>query len=238
MTDCDIWASGVGVYSFIAQNGLIARNRVFYGRRGYEFEKADRLIFEDNFIAGASPLAMGNDVSTFWNAYCRNIWFARNHIEKAFGGDRETMTLDDSYGGIKPGPLVAAEGVKLAFGKNLVYRTYAPFPLADWRGSVAMIFDGKGALQYRTVAKHQGGEIEVDRPWTIAPDKSSKIEISPFRGHNLFVGNTIEDGGAFQLYSAASESIVAENVGGRMDGFSVWGSGGVPAVVVLSISRQ
>ena len=222
MTDCDIYASGMGLFNFFAKSGVIARNRIFYGRGGFDLENADRLIFEDNFIAGACPLAAGNSVSTFWSAFCRNIWFAHNHIEKVFGGDRETMTLD-AGGGRDPGPLVSADGVKLAFAKAPVFRTYAPDPLADWRGAAVTILDGKGAVQYRLVSKHEGGAVEVDRPWTIPPDKTSQIHIGPFRGHNLFVGNTIEDGGNFQLYAAAHESIVAENKGARMDGFSVWG---------------
>jgi len=222
VTDCDIVASGMGIFSFFAQCGVIAHNRVFYGRGGFDLENADQLIFEDNLIAGSGPLAAGNSISSFWSAYCRNIWFAHNRIEKVFGGDRETMTLD-AGGGVTPGPLAAAEGTTLDFGRDIAYRTYHPVPLADWRGAAVVILDGKGAMQYRLVAKRDGRRVEVDRPWTVLPDKTSRICIGPFRGHNLFIGNTIEDGGAFQLYAAAHESIVAENHGARMDGFSVWG---------------
>ena len=73
------------------------------------------------------------------------------------------------------------------------------------------ILDGRGAGQYRLVTAHEGREWEVDRPWIVPPDASSRISIAPFRGRNLFIGNTFEDGGAFQLYGAAHDSIVAEN---------------------------
>jgi len=86
-----------------------------------------------------------------------------------------------------------------------------------------MVLQGKGAVQYRLATRHQGTDLEIDRPWVIPPDRESQIQIGPFRGHNLFIGNTIADGGAFQLYAAAHDSIVAENRGARMDGFSVWG---------------
>ena len=33
----------------------------------------------------------------------------------------------------------------------------------------------------------------------------------------LFIGNTFEDGGAFQLYGMSIDCIVAENTGTRMD---------------------
>jgi hypothetical protein len=64
MTDCDVYASGMGIFSFFAKSGVIARNRIFTGRGGFDLENADRLIFEDNFIAGASPLTAGNNIST------------------------------------------------------------------------------------------------------------------------------------------------------------------------------
>jgi hypothetical protein len=222
MTDCDIYASGMGILTFRAKSGVIARNHIFYGRGAFDLESADRLIFEDNFLGGACPLAAGNSISSFSTSSCRNIWFAHNHVEKVFGGDRETMTLD-AAGGADPGPLLSVDGLKLSFGRPPVFRSYAPQPFSDWRGAAVMILAGKGAVQYRLATGHQGGNVEVDRPWTIPPDKTSKIAISCFRGHNLFIGNTIEDGGAFQLYAAASDSIVAENKGTRMDGFSVWG---------------
>jgi hypothetical protein len=165
---------------------------------------------------------MGNDLSTFYSAYCRNIWFAHNHIEEAFGGDRETMTLD-AAGGAKGGSPVSVDGLKLTLAEEPVFRTYAPKPLADWRGAAVMILQGTGAVQYRLATRHQGPAVEVDRPWGIPPGRDSQIQIGPFRGHNLFIGNTVTDGGAFQLYAAAHDSIVAENRGARMDGFSVWG---------------
>jgi hypothetical protein len=73
------------------------------------------------------------------------------------------------------------------------------------------------------VTANRGRQWQVDRPWTVVPDETSRISIAPFRGENLFIGNTFEDGGAFQLYGAAHETIVAGNHGARMDGFLVWG---------------
>jgi len=86
-----------------------------------------------------------------------------------------------------------------------------------------MILDGKGAGQYRFVTANDGRRWEIDRPWIVDPDATSRISIAPFRGRDLFIGNTFEDGGAFQLYGAALETIVAENKGARMDGFLVIG---------------
>ena len=86
-----------------------------------------------------------------------------------------------------------------------------------------MILDGTGAGQYRLATKNDGRAWEVDRPWEILPDDTSILSIAPFRGRNLFIGNTFEDGGSLQLYGMALDTIVAGNKGARMDGFFAWG---------------
>ncbi|MBU4459895.1 MAG: right-handed parallel beta-helix repeat-containing protein, partial [Verrucomicrobia bacterium] len=71
ISDCDIYASNYGVRILKAKTGIIARNQIRYGGRGYSLENTERLIFEDNLVAGNNLLAIGNDISTFWSNYCR-----------------------------------------------------------------------------------------------------------------------------------------------------------------------
>jgi hypothetical protein len=73
------------------------------------------------------------------------------------------------------------------------------------------------------VTRNAGRDWEIDRPWQIAPDDTSLISIAPHRGRHLFIGNTFADGGSFQLYGGALDTIVAGNKGARMDGFFAWG---------------
>ncbi len=222
ITDCDLYASNYGVHILKAKTGLIARNQIRYGGRGYSIENTERLIFEDNLVAGDNLLAIGNDITTFWSNYCRHIYFANNRVQQMFGADREMMTLD-AAGGAYFGTVSAVDGTKLTLSADPVFRDYAPKPHADWTGAAVQILDGKGAGQYRFVTANSGREWQVDRPWIVKPDAASRISIAPFRGQSLFIGNTFEDGGAFQLYAAAHDSIVAGNTGKRMDGFLVWG---------------
>ena len=222
ITDCDLYASNKGLQIMKGKTGLVARNQIRYGGRGYNIENTERLIFEDNLVAGNNLLAIGNDLTTFWNNYCRHIYYARNRVQQMFGADREMMTLD-AGGGAYFGKLAAVEGTQLTLAADPVFRDYAPKPHTNWTGAVVQILDGKGAGQYRFVTANNGRAWQVDRPWTVAPDASSRISIAPFRGQNLFIGNTFEDGGPFQLYGAAHDSIVAGNKGARMDGFLVWG---------------
>lgn len=222
ITDCDIYASNKGLQITKGKTGLVARNQIRYGGRGYNLENTERLIFEDNLVAGNNLLAIGNDLTTFWNNFCRHIYYAHNHVQLMFGADREMLTLD-AGGGAYFGTIATSSGTRLTLASDPVYRDYAPKPHTDWTGAVVQILDGTGAGQYRFVTANSGREWQVDRPWTVAPDATSRISIAPFRGQNLFIGNTFEDGGAFQLYGAAHDSIVAENKGARMDGFLVWG---------------
>ena len=222
ITDCDLYASNYGIRILEAKTGVIARNQIRYGGRGYSFENTERLIFEENLVEGNNLLAIGNDITTFWNNFCRHIYFADNRIQQMFGADREMMTLDAASGAYF-GAVAAADGMTLTLAADPVFRDYAPKPHTNWIGAAVQIMEGRGAGQYRFVAAHAGRDWQVDRPWTVLPDATSRISIAPFRGRNLFIGNTFEDGGAFQLYAAAHDSIVAENKGSRMDGFLVWG---------------
>jgi hypothetical protein len=222
VTDCDLYASNYGVRILKAKTGLVARNQIRYGGRGYSIENTERLIFEDNLVEGNNLLAIGNDISTFWSTSCQHIYYARNRVRQMYGADREMMTLDAASGAYF-GAIAAVDGLRLTLANDPVFRDYTPKPRTDWAGAAVQIMEGKGAGQYRFVTANSGREWQVDRPWSIAPDETSRISIAPFRGRNLFIGNTFEDGGAFQLYAAAHDSIVAENKGTRMDGFFVCG---------------
>jgi len=222
ITDCDLYASNYGIRILKAKTGVMARNQIRYGGRGYSFENTERLIFEENLVEGNNLLAIGNDITTFWNNSCRHIYFADNRIRQMFGADREMMTLDAASGAYF-GAVAAADGMTVTLAADPVFRDYAPKPHTNWIGAAVQIMEGRGAGQYRFVAAHAGRDWQVDRPWAVLPDATSRISIAPFRGQNLFIGNMFEDGGAFQLYAAAHDSIVAGNKGSRMDGFLVWG---------------
>jgi len=222
ITDCDIYASNYAFSGLRAQCGLVARNKFLYGGRGYSIENADKLIFEDNLIAGNDLLAIGNDIHTFWTNSCCHIYYARNQLLHMYGADREMMTLD-AAGGAYFGKVAATSGTHLTLAADPTYKTYEPKAHTDWTGAACVIMDGTGAGQWRFVTRNEGREWEVDRAWDIAPDDTSVLSIVPHRGRNLYIGNTFTDGGAFQLYGAAFDTIVAGNKGSRMDGFFAWG---------------
>ncbi|MCU0982998.1 MAG: right-handed parallel beta-helix repeat-containing protein, partial [Pirellulaceae bacterium] len=155
VTDCDIYASNKGLQMRNAKTGIVARNQIRYGGRGYNLESTERLIFEDNLVSGAHLLAIGNDITTFWSNYCRHIYYARNRVQQMFGADREMMTLD-AAGGAYFGKLAAVDGTQLTLAADPVFKDYAPKPHTNWTGAAVQILDGKGAGQYRFVTAHAG----------------------------------------------------------------------------------
>lgn len=231
VTDCDIHTNGIALFlnpwGFRAERGpwygVIRGNRIAYGHRGHNLECIDALIFEDNEVIGSGLAPGGNDLNTFWNNFSRNVYYARNRIHGMYGLDREMLTLD-AGGGAYFGKVAQVDGVRLTLAEDPQFRDYHPTTHhTDYRGGVVMILDGNGAGQYRRVTANEGREWEVDRPWDIPPDETSIIQIGPHRGRHLFIGNDYSDGGAFQLYGAALDTIVAKNTGARMDGFFAWG---------------
>lgn len=237
VVDSDIYASGFGVLVSGGENGVIARNAISSGFRCYRIENAASLIVESNLIAGNNLLTIGNDVGTFRNEYpnrCSHIYYSQNRMQKFFGADREIMTLDATSGAYF-GTLASAEGLKVVLANDPVYRDYATLQnrpaRTNWVGAILQVLGGKGEGQYRFVTAHSGRHWNIDRPWDIQPDTKSLVGIVPFRGQSLFIGNSVADGGPFQLYGTAHECIVAENKGARMggpmgDGFTVWGLNG------------
>ncbi|MEN6343652.1 MAG: glycosyl hydrolase family 28-related protein [Armatimonadia bacterium] len=223
VTDCDLYASNYALRLFRSQGGgLVARNVLRYGGRGYSLERVDRMIFEDNQVIGCNLLSIGNDITTFWTNYSRNLYYAHNRLSQMYGADREMMTLD-AGGGAYFGKVAQTQGKQVVLAADPTYKDYAPKPHTDWTGAMLLILDGTGTGQWRTVVKNEGRNWEIDRPWDIAPDDTSLISIVPHRGRHLFIGNSFEDGGPFQLYGSAVDTIVAGNRGTRMDGFITWG---------------
>jgi len=227
VTDCDIYATHYALRILKGKTGIIARNRLLNGGRGHSIENTERLIFEDNLVQGCGLLAMGCDITTFWSNYCKHIYYSKNRIQQIYGADREMMTTDAGGTNAYLGKISTATGTKLTLAADPEYKDYAPKAQihTDWTGAVINIIDGKGMGQYRFVASNAGREWQVERPWIVPPDTTSLIAISPFRGRNLFIGNSYEDGGAFQLYGAGHDTIIANNRGTRMDGFVVLGLG-------------
>ena len=223
ITDCDIYASNRAMWFRGTRDGYVARNKFSYGGRAHGWDHINGLIFEDNEIMGNSLNSIGNDISTFWGKACEHIYYARNQVHDIYGADREMVTLD-SGGGAYLGILARVDGTSVTLARDPdpqpKYHWAKP---QDWRGGAMLILDGKGAGQYRRIVSHSGRDWEIDAPWEIAPDDTSLVQITYYRGRHLYIDNTFTDGGPMQMYGCAFESIIAGNRGTRMNGFIVQG---------------
>ncbi len=228
ITGCDVYgalpgnAQGrvlvTGPWGFARDQGPwygVISDSEFYGHM-YGCENYKAVIFERNKVTGVCFSA-----TTYWNNFAQDLYCADNDVRHVYGGDREIMTFD-AGGGAYFGA-AKATGTHLTLAAEPQFKDYAPRAHTDYRGAAVFILDGTGAGQWRQVTANQGREWELDRPWTVAPDDTSRFSIVPFRGRNLFIGNRFVDGGAVQLYGSAADVILAGNTGARIDGFFTWG---------------
>jgi hypothetical protein len=101
-----------------------------------------------------------------------------------------------------------------------------------WAGGCIVVLNGTGAGQYRRVvvpgigpepANPANRTWVVDKPWDVDPDASSFIQITPFRGRNIFAASLWADGGAVQYYGQALDNVIADAEFARMTGVLAWG---------------
>lgn len=94
------------------------------------------------------------------------------------------------------------------------------------------VLNGTGMGQYRRIVVPGIGPEKtnpmnrtwiLDAPWTLPPDSTSIIQITPYRGRNIFSGDLWSDGGAVQWYGQALDNIVADSTFQRMTGVLAWG---------------
>lgn len=225
ITDCDIYGSGMSLHLTGVRGGRVTGNKFHNGPYGwYSLTGIEGLVFENNDIIGASMVAAGGSLNTFFNAHTGSwdLYFANNRIRTIFGSDREG-TSSDGGGGNHTGHIVSADGIKLVLsdGPQLVtdiwYKEAKP-------GMGVYILDGRGAGQWRRVISQEGRTVTIDRPWLVAPDKTSIVSISTFQGNYIMVGNDYSDSTcAIQMFGISIGHVMARNTASRAGGFHVWG---------------
>ncbi len=217
ITESDFYGSGRSIYLKQARGTRVEGNKFHNGRWGwYCFEGCDGLIFANNELSGGDLMSTGGGIANYSTSYSQDIYLAHNKMSLAHGWDREIMTTDAGDGAYF-GKVKSVEGTKMTLEK--APERFGEKAGRDWRGSAIFILDGKGAWQYRRLAKYQAARIEVDRPWQVEPDQNSMLSITMLHGRYLFVGNEFTDCGAMQFYGTSIECIVARNKGTRMQGF-------------------
>jgi|GEM_PF-689428 len=216
--DCDVYVTGTA-FGLGGTDAVIARNR-FMGGTGY-LSGGERIIFEKNFITGGG-ISVGPG-----GLYQRNVYWANNRVERNFKHDREAMTFDGG-GHAYQGGLKSWKGTRMVLAtERMAWRHGSD----HWVNGGMMVMDGRGAGQLRRITRIGNNVVEIDQPWTIEPDVSSRVMISCFRERYLFANNHIEDATiALQLYGSLIEGILSGNTCARAGGFHSYGmfKGGGP----------
>ena len=91
----------------------------------------------------------------------------------------------------------------------------------DWAGCRASILDGTGAGQHRTVvtgATPGQTQLTLDRPWDVAPDSTSRIDIGCQVGNSLMIANNWNEARLIQFYFNGVNTTVAGGNVGSSDG--------------------
>ncbi len=160
-------------------------------------------------------MSTGGGIANYSTSSSQNIYLAHNRMSLAHGWDREIMTTDAGDGAYF-GKIKAVAGVAMTLAQVAGKVQQERARLAR----LGRIYPGwqRGGTVSR-LAKYEGDQIEVDRPWQVEPDRDSLLSITMFHGHYLLIGNEFTDCGAMQFYGTSIDCIVARNRGTRMSGF-------------------
>jgi len=211
--DCDLLSSGCALFLTRARGARIADNVFRMGRFGWFWlSGSDGVIFENNQCLGQDLSTWGGGINCLdGSTVSQHVYFARNTCSQWFGGDNELTT--DGSGGAYYGKLTAAEGTRLTTADE------PKWGQRDWRGAAVLVIGGRGVGQCRRVARTEGRQIEIDRPWKVVPDTDSQITITMYQGDYLLVDNRFSDIGVIQFYGMSLNHICAGNAAARTAGF-------------------
>ncbi len=219
VADCDISGGGRSLYLRRGRGASIHDNTLTNGRWGwYCISGSDGVVFERNRLSGGDLMSTGGGLNCLdGSLVSQNVYYAHNTLRNMFGWDREAMT-SDAGGGAYYGRILAVDGPRLTLASDPTGRP------AEWVGGTLFVLGGNGEGQYRRITAFSGRDVTLDRPFEVAPDKSSVVTISLLQRNYLFVGNSFEDAGiAIQLYGAAVGHIASGNVSNRTGGFHNFG---------------
>ena len=213
VSDCDLLSSGCALFLTRARGARIANNVFRMGRFGWFWlSGSDGVVFENNQCLGQDLSTWGGGINCLdGSTVSQHVYFARNTCSQWFGGDNELTT--DGSGGAYYGKLTAAEGTKLTTAEE------PKWGQRDWRGAAVLVIGGRGVGQCRRVARAEGRQIEIDRPWDVVPDADSQITITMYQGDYLLVDNRFSDIGVIQFYGMSLNHICAGNTSARTAGF-------------------
>jgi hypothetical protein len=224
VSDCDLVGSGRALYLLKPTDAVISGNVLNNGRFGwYSITGANRVIFENNVVAGADLQGTGGSVNNLWADVTgsENVIFVHNTFKAMYGWDREAFATDGG-GGFYFGPATSLAADRLSLPGPANEHVIA----TTWLGAVVMVADGLGAGQFARVARFDPASddrpisVTLDRKLVVNLDATSVVTVVQMHQNYLIIDNTFEDVGvAAQFYGTGLNHVLVGNVSVRTGGF-------------------
>lgn len=214
--DCDFYASKEGsttLYFILTADHLRIANCRINGS-GWAVVGGDRVLFENNEA---------------WNCtfsiapVCRNLFWSNNRQHDLFTNNRESVTHDGARTAFRGFVGARCDGTRMELDP-FELKISSRFGPSYWVGNDVQLVEGRGAGQTRTIRAMTNNTVTVDRPWSVAPDASSRFVVAAERRRLLYVDNFTEDSSvAIQLYGGLTEGVLSRNRCARSGGFRGFG---------------
>lgn len=177
----------------------------------YSIGNSTDVIFEKSRINGVNDMASGGSYAGTIGI-SENFYTDSNTYERMPAANGEAFT-SDGPGGAYFGTLASIEGTHLQLAGDPNWKN------RSWAGSSVAILGGRGAGQYRLIQRWSGRDVEIEKPFDIAPDKNSVVTVVPTQRHYILVNNHVTDAGVgLQFYGTIFDSIIADNILTRSGG--------------------
>ena len=185
----------------------------------------NRWVEQPNVNPGISFGAFQSGVGSIGGQYIKNVLLC-NCIHTR---DDHSYTMpgyvgytSDGQNSIYTGPFTAS-GTSLTLPACTTTNSSGVAAVYDWAGCRASILEGAGAGQHRTVvtgATPGQTHLTIDRPWDVAPDSTSVIDIGCQVGNTLMIANDWSEARLIQLYFNGVNNTVAGGNIGNSDGYT------------------
>ena len=160
------------------------------------------VIAQNDFVSGRRGPMFQFGLSNSWIYQNRSIDVARseNALEtymseygKGFASGRVQEATENSF------TLITCDEETLSTANNCAHKLYA------------VVIDGKGFGQYRTVTGAKGTTFTVDKAWDVMPDETTAISVMSATVNNLFVDNntTLSNSPTQFIYGVGIENVYA-----------------------------
>jgi polygalacturonase len=170
----------------------------------------------DNSLTNADEsLEDGNGIGRFFVAQThrgsmRNLYWAGNVSQNA--GPRDCEKVDCNKGEqicfeIYGSRLLQTDIISAQSGK-VTFRSLAEMPEDVPGGRDLVIVGGRGAGQHRHILSHSGSTVLLEEPWTVIPDKTSRIALAAVASNAAIYDNRFEGRSSYSLHDSDTTGVL------------------------------